>query len=67
MDDTLYPLSLGINMACRKNIEGTCIRSCVSTYSLFNVILVGLFEFMMVDYPIHGLSYFRVHATSLAY
>lgn len=22
MDDTLYPLSLGINMACRKNIEG---------------------------------------------
>jgi hypothetical protein len=22
MDDTLYPLSLGINLACRKNIQG---------------------------------------------
>lgn len=22
MDDTLYPLSLGLNLACRKNIEG---------------------------------------------
>jgi len=23
MDDTLYPLSSGLNLACRKNIEGT--------------------------------------------
>jgi hypothetical protein len=23
MDDTLYPLSLGINLACRRNIQGT--------------------------------------------
>lgn len=22
MDDTLYPLSSGLNLACRKNIEG---------------------------------------------
>ena len=28
MDDTLYPLSSGLNLACRKNIEGmtTCIN-----------------------------------------
>ena len=23
MDDTLYPFSSGLNLACRKNIEGT--------------------------------------------
>lgn len=22
MDDTLYPMSMGLNIACRKNIEG---------------------------------------------
>jgi hypothetical protein len=27
MDDTLYPLSLGINLACRKNIIGKYRRS----------------------------------------
>jgi len=27
MDDTLYPLSLGINLACRKNIQGTSTNS----------------------------------------
>lgn len=43
MDDTLYPLSLGINTACRKNIEGTCIL-----YS--TMIFDGLSEFMMTDY-----------------
>lgn len=25
MDDTLYPMSSGINLACRKNIEGIYI------------------------------------------
>lgn len=25
MDDTLYPLSLGLNLFCRKNIQGTYI------------------------------------------
>lgn len=43
MDDTLYPLSMGINMACRKNIEGTCILHS-------DVIFYGLTEFMMTDY-----------------
>lgn len=27
MDDTLYPLSLGINLACRKNIQGKSLLS----------------------------------------
>lgn len=26
MDDTLYPMSSGINLACRKNIEGTTVN-----------------------------------------
>lgn len=27
MDDTLYPMSSGLNLACRKNIEGTTLNS----------------------------------------
>ena len=26
MDDTLYPLSTGVNLACRKNIEGMTLK-----------------------------------------
>lgn len=37
MDDTLYPLSLGLNLACRKNIEGTnmkYISICIDDHSV---------------------------------
>ena len=27
MDDTLYPMSSGLNLACRKNIEGMTVDS----------------------------------------
>lgn len=57
MDDTLYPLSIGINLACRKNIQGkeTNISRCLSFLMIINghitefcVSLFSLFaEFML--------------------
>ncbi|WOL18401.1 hypothetical protein Cni_G27196 [Canna indica] len=60
MDDTLYPLSLGINLACRKNIEDYMLhhlqieesqvpKMCLELYKEFGTTMAGLkalgFEF----------------------
>ncbi|XP_042002085.1 uncharacterized protein C24B11.05-like [Salvia splendens] len=53
MDDTLYPLSLGINMACRKNIEEYMLhhmhieksevpRLCLELYKEYGTTMAGL-------------------------
>ncbi|KAL8470797.1 hypothetical protein ACS0TY_033394 [Phlomoides rotata] len=53
MDDTLYPLSLGINMACRKNIEEYMLhhmhieesevpRMCLELYKEYGTTMAGL-------------------------
>ncbi|KAI3467048.1 hypothetical protein Pfo_023711 [Paulownia fortunei] len=53
MDDTLYPLSLGINMACRKNIEEYMLhylhieenevpRMCLELYKEYGTTMTGL-------------------------
>ncbi|XP_051146020.1 uncharacterized protein C24B11.05 [Andrographis paniculata] len=53
MDDTLYPLSLGINMACRKNIEEYMVhhlhmeesevpRMCLELYKEYGTTMAGL-------------------------
>ncbi|KAL3631361.1 hypothetical protein CASFOL_024345 [Castilleja foliolosa] len=53
MDDTLYPLSLGINMACRKNIEEYMLhhlnieeseipRMCLDLYKEYGTTMTGL-------------------------
>ncbi|XP_057765881.1 uncharacterized protein C24B11.05 isoform X2 [Salvia miltiorrhiza] len=43
MDDTLYPLSLGINMACRKNIEESEVpRLCLELYKDYGTTMAGL-------------------------
>ncbi|KAL6539008.1 hypothetical protein OROMI_025334 [Orobanche minor] len=55
MDDTLYPLSLGINMACRKNIEEYMLhhlniegsevpRMCLELYKEYGTTMAGLKE-----------------------
>ncbi|GFP85388.1 uncharacterized protein c24b11.05 [Phtheirospermum japonicum] len=53
MDDTLYPLSLGINIACRKNIEEYMLhqlnieesevpRMCLELYKEYGTTMTGL-------------------------
>lgn len=32
MDDTLYPLSIGLNLFCRKNIQGTYSTAITKSY-----------------------------------
>ena len=42
MDDTLYPMSLGLNLACRKNIEGLTS----STETVITVITGDRFQYI---------------------
>ncbi|RZC21988.1 putative protein C24B11.05 isoform C [Glycine soja] len=56
MDDTLYPLSTGLNLACRKNIEGYMLKHllmeesevpklCVDLYREYGTTMAGLKAF----------------------
>ncbi|KAL0408904.1 UNVERIFIED_CONTAM: hypothetical protein Sradi_1824800 [Sesamum radiatum] len=60
MDDTLYPLSLGINLACRKNIEEFMVhqlymeesevpRLCLELYRDYGTTMAGLKIFTNAD------------------
>ncbi|GMJ10810.1 hypothetical protein like AT3G62040 [Hibiscus trionum] len=53
MDDTLYPLSLGVNLACRKNIEKFMLqylkieksevpRMCLKLFTEYGTTMAGL-------------------------
>ncbi|KAL5198902.1 hypothetical protein ABZP36_002414 [Zizania latifolia] len=67
MDDTLYPLSLGINLACRKNIQDYMIsklqieeslvpKMCLDLYKEYGTTMAGL---KVLDYD---LDYDDFHA-----
>ncbi|KAL0430183.1 UNVERIFIED_CONTAM: hypothetical protein Sradi_0644300 [Sesamum radiatum] len=60
MDDTLYPLSLGINVACRKNIEGTIL----AYYQL--LIYVAHLQIEETEVPRMCLDLYKEYGTTMA-
>jgi len=63
MDDTLYPLSTGINLACRKNIQGEfriqtypiiLFMIYLSLYANFEVLLL---KFYHIDKPLRHIKF----------
>ncbi|VAH27629.1 unnamed protein product [Triticum turgidum subsp. durum] len=65
MDDTLYPLSLGINLACRKNIqEFVCSYTC-SIYQIADYMLNKL-QIEESQVPKMCLDLYREYGTTMA-
>ncbi|KAG6482861.1 hypothetical protein ZIOFF_059500 [Zingiber officinale] len=54
MDDTLYPLASGLNLACRKNIQGNVVVTSDSKHIKTFGLSVGFCS--MTDYMLHHLN-----------
>lgn len=74
LDDTLYPLSSGINIACRKNIEGMIAKTIkVCNISVFNFLCLIVTDYMLKflhieesEVPRMCLELYREHGTTMA-
>lgn len=73
MDDTLYPLSSGVNLACRKNIEGMLLKLVSHNITRTNLIRVLVTDYMLKylhmdesEVPRMCLELYREYGTTMA-